>query len=339
MTTPSRLPARRSTLTASLGVAALLGFGSARAQSPAKLSLRFDFLPYGSHGPFYLAQERGWFRDAGVEPSFEDGNGSATAVQLVDGGRHDLAYVSFASSMVARDKGMTIKAVAGVLRKSDLGVLVDERSDIHKPKDLEGKRIFFSPASVETLFIDTWFRQNGVEKSKVNLTALDVGTKVSTYLGGQGDGMFVPLPIYTVRESIPRLSRGMPFADFGLPLPGFGVIASDTAIRTKAPAIRGFLVALRRAWTGIQDRSLIDEATEALLKNRQQSRLAPGYVRAQLEAVIPYMDTAATAGKPLFWQAPEDWAAALKSSEAAGVIKANSRPENFYTNDLLPAAG
>ena len=326
---------RRSALSAGLGAAALVGL-NARAQSPTKLSMRFDFLPYGSHGPFWLAQEKGWFRDNGVEVAFEDGNGGATAVQLVDGGRHDLAYVSFASSMVARDKGMAIKAIAGVLRKSDLGVLVDEKTDIHKPKDLEGKRIFFSPASVETLFIDTWFKLNGVDKAKVNLTALDVGAKVSTYLGGQGDGMFVPLPIYTIRDNIPRLSRGIPFADYGLPLPGFGVIASDAAIRSKGLALKGFVAALQRAWAGIKDESLIGEATEALLKNRPQSRLSPGYVQAQLRAVIPYMDTPATAGKPLFWQSPEDWAAALKSSEAAGVIKANSKPADFFTNDFVP---
>ena len=34
-------------------------------------------------------------------------------VQLVDAGKYDLGYCNFASAMVARDKGMSIKAIAG----------------------------------------------------------------------------------------------------------------------------------------------------------------------------------------------------------------------------------
>jgi NitT/TauT family transport system substrate-binding protein len=318
---------------AALGMLAL-GAGPAAAQE--KLAVRFDFLPYGSHAPFYLAQEKGWFKENGVDPTFDDGNGGAVTVQLVDAGKYDLGYCSYASAMVARDKGMSIKAIAAVLRKNDLGVLVDEKGSLHTPKDLEGHVIYFSPSSVETLFIDTWFKLNGVDKSKVNLQALEIGAKVSTYLGGGGDGMFVPLPIYTIRSHIPRLSRGITFADYGLPLPGFGVITSDEAIKTKPKAIAGFVAALQRAWAGIHDRTMIDEAVAALLKNRPQSKLDPGYIKAQLEAVIPYMDTPSTAGKPLFWQSPDDWAAGLKVSEQAGVIQAGAKPSDFYTNDFVP---
>jgi NitT/TauT family transport system substrate-binding protein len=320
---------------ATIAAVGWLAFGIGPVAAQEKLAVRFDFLPYGSHAPFYLAQEKGWFKEQGVDPTFDDGNGGAVTVQLVDAGKYDLGYCSFASAMVARDKGMSIKAIAGVLRKSDLGVLVDEKGPLHTPKDLEGRVIYFSPSSVETLFIDMWFKKNGVDKSKVNLQALEIGAKVSTYLSGGGDGMFVPLPIYTIRH-IPRLSRGITFADYGLPLPGFGVIASDNAIKTKPKAIAGFVAALQRAWAGIHDRTMIDEAVQALLKNRPQSKLDPEYIREQLEAVIPYMDTPATAGKPLFWQSPDDWAAGVKVSEEAGVIQAGAKPSDFYTNDFIP---
>jgi NitT/TauT family transport system substrate-binding protein len=335
-TSENRISVRSSIALAGALAVALVSSSTASAQE--KLSVRLDFLPYGAHAPFYLAQEKGWFKENGVEPTIEDGTGTTTTVQLVGAGKYDVGYAGFVSAMVAREKGVPVKAVAGVLRKSDLGIVVDEKSSIFKPKDLEGKKIYYSPASVETLFIDSYFKSAGVDKSKVDLTSVDIAAKVSTYLGGGGDGMFVPVPIYTIRKNIPRLSRGLLFSDAGLPLPGVGLIANETVIREKPKAIAGFVAALQKAWAGIQDGSMTDEAVQALLKNRPKSKLDPEYVRQQLEAMVPYLDTAATKGKPLFWQSPEDWAAGIKYSEQAGVIKAGTKPEEYFTNDFVPKA-
>lgn len=325
----------RGLLCTALAAAGFYAAAAMPAAAQEKLTLRFDFLPYGSHGPFYLAKEKGWFAENGVDVTMDDGNGGTVAVQLVDAGQYDLGYVSYASSMVARDKGMKIKGIAGVLRKSDMGVLVDRTSPMNTPKDFEGKEIYFSPTSVETLYIDMWFKLNGVDKSKVRLSSLDIGAKVSTYLGGKGDGMFVPIPIYTI-DAIPRLSKGILFADYKLPLPGFGVIASEDGIKNKAKALAGFTKALQKSWAGIKDKSLVDEAVAALIKNRPQANIKPEYVKQQMLAVIPYMDTPATAGKPLFWQSPDDWAAGLKVSEEAGVINKGSKPEDYFTNQFVP---
>lgn len=313
-------------------------FGALPASAQEKLTLRFDFLPYGAHAPFYLAKEKGWFAENGVDVTMDDGSGGALTAQLVDGGKYDLGYLSYASAMIARDKGMQIKGIAGVIRKGDLGVVVSDNSPINTPKDFEGKNILFSPTSVESLYIDMWFKLNGVTKSKVNLTSMDIGTKVSSYLSGTGDGMFVPVPIYTIRKNIPRHSKGILFADYGLPLPGFGIVASESVIKTKPKALAGFVAALQKSWAGIKDKSLMDEAVAALGKNRPNAKLDPIYVREQLEALASYMDTPATVDKPLFWQSPDDWAAGIKVSEEAGVIRKGSKPEDYFTNAFLPGA-
>jgi NitT/TauT family transport system substrate-binding protein len=311
-------------------------FGALPAFAQEKLTLRFDFLPYGAHGPFYLAKEKGWFAENGVDVTMDDGSGGAVTAQLVDAGKYDLGYLSFASAMIARDKGMSIKGIAGVIRKGDLGVVVSDDSPISKPLDFEGKTILYSPTSVESLYIDLWFKMNGVTKSKVNLTSMDIGTKVSSYLSGTADGMFVPAPIYTIRKGIPRLSKAILFADFGLPLPGFGIIANEAVMKAKPKALAGFVAALQKSWAGIKDKTLMDEAVAALLKNRPNAKLDPVYVRGQLEALASYMDTPATVGKPVLWQSPDDWAAGIKVSEEAGAIQKGSKPEDYFTNDFLP---
>jgi len=259
--------AMRVGLLAALAVA--LTSGAASAQE--KLSVKFDFLPYGSHAPFWLAQDKGWFKEAGVEPTMEDGQGSTVAVQLMAAGKLDVGYIGLGALIVARDKGVPVKSIAGVLRKNDFGVLVAADSGIKTPKDLEGKVLYFSATSVETLYMDLFFKKNGVDKSKVQLTSIDLSTKVSTYMGGKGDAMFVPIPIYTI-EAAPRRSNGILFADYGIPMPGFGLVSSDDVVKQKPKALGAFVAAMQKAWSAVaKDPAMRAAAVEALLANRPQA--------------------------------------------------------------------
>ena len=313
-----------------------LAFFLAPAAAQDRLTVKFDFLPYGSHAPFWLAQDKGWFKDAGVEPSFEDGQGSTVAVQLISAGKIDVGYVSLGAVIVARDKGVPVKAIAGILRKNDYGVLVGENTDIHVPKDLEGKLLYFSPSSVETLYMDLFFKKNGVDKSKINLTSIDLSTKVSTYMSGKGDAMFVPIPIYTIRAA-PRQSRGILFADYGIPMPGFGLISSDDIIVQKPKALGAFVAAMQKAWGTVQqDPAMRVAAIDALLANRPQAKLDRTIVTQQLDSVLPFLVTPGTEGKPLLWQSPAEWEGAIAINEEAGAIRPRAKATDFYTNQFVP---
>jgi len=54
-----------------------------------------------------------------------------------------------------------------------------------------------------------------------------------------------------------------------------------------------------------------------------------------ISGFIDYFDTPASQGKPIGWQAQEDWEAALKSMQAAGVVAAGWNAKDYYTNALV----
>lgn len=327
---------RRTRVLVSLLAAGALGLAASFAAAQEKIAVKFDFLPYGSHAPFYLAQDKGWFKEAGIDPALEDGQGSQVAINLLAGNKIDVAYVALGSTIVARDRGIPVKSIAGVLRKNDFGVLVPAESAIRKPKDLEGKVLYFSPTSSETLYMDLFFKKNGVEKSKIKLTSIDLSTKVSTYMGGKGDAMFVPIPIYTI-PSVPRLSRGILFADYGIPMPGFGLISTDDTIRAKPKALGAFVAVMQRSWSAVaKDPAMLEAAIDALLANRPQAKLNRTIVTQQLQSVLPFLSTEGTKDSPLLWQSPAEWVGAIRINEEAGAIKAGSRATDYYTNEFVP---
>jgi NitT/TauT family transport system substrate-binding protein len=54
--------------------------GNANAQALEPIKVRLDWTPWAIHGAIHLAQQKGWFKAAGLEPAVEDGNGSVTTV-------------------------------------------------------------------------------------------------------------------------------------------------------------------------------------------------------------------------------------------------------------------
>jgi NitT/TauT family transport system substrate-binding protein len=331
---PSSSFARHAALLA-VSVCAAVLTNAARAAEPVKV--RLDFLPYGLHAPFYLAQERGWFAEQGLNVTIEDGNGTGPALALVAGGNYDIAQISLGALPIARDKGMPVKAIAAILGKGDFGAVVADASNIRSPKDLEGKTVYYSAGSVETPFIDTYLQRAGVDKSKVNLVNIDIGAKISGYMSGQGDAMFAPVSLYTIPGVTPRASRGMLFTEYGIDVPSFGLVASESTIAKRPKVLGSFVTVFQRAWIAIKDGGAMDEGVAALIKHRPQAKLDPKVMKAQIEAVYPFLKTSATANQPMLWMAPSDWASTVKVMETAKLIKAGTKPETIYTNQFIVA--
>ena len=129
------------------GLAAVALSASAWAQNPEPLRVRLDWTPWGVHGAFHLAQQKGWYKQAGLDVSLEDGNGSVTTVQIVGGGdSFDVGHAALASVMIAREKGMPVKAVAVFARQSDIGLLVPADAGITGPAQLKGKKVAYTAA-------------------------------------------------------------------------------------------------------------------------------------------------------------------------------------------------
>ena len=77
----------------------LLGVAVGTAVSPAsaqdkldKLSVRLDFSPWGVQAAMHLAQNKGWFKAAGLDVDIQDGRGSGSTIQLVNAGQADVGH-------------------------------------------------------------------------------------------------------------------------------------------------------------------------------------------------------------------------------------------------------
>ena len=309
-----------------------LACGSALAQNDA-LKVRLDWTPWGSHAPIHLAMQKGWFKQAGLDVSVEDGNGSVTTVQLVGAGNFDVGHASLAPMMIARDKGLPVRAIANFARKNDIGLLVPRGGNIRAPKDLVGKKVIFTAGSLEAPFLDTFLAKGGLKREQVELLNVEAAAKVPTYIAGRADGVFSTVPFVLPAVEASRASEAILFSDYGLQFPSFGLLSSEERIKSRGAALRRFASIVCGAWEYIVH-GHEDEGVQAIVAQRPQAKLDPKVLRAQIEALKGFFGTEASHDMPLGMMAEADWAQGVKTMASVNLIKPAGAAE-FYTNDLL----
>jgi NitT/TauT family transport system substrate-binding protein len=315
-------------------VLALLVFWAASALAQAeKISVRLDWTPWGVHGPIHLAQQKGWFKGAGLDVETEDGNGSVTTVQLIGTGKFDVGSASLAPMLIARDKGLPVKAVASFARRNDIGLLVPRGAGLKGPKDLAGKKIIFTAGSLEAPFLDTFLAAGGLKREQVELINVEAAAKVPSYAASRGDGVFSTVPFVQPVVEATRASDAIHFSDYGLQFPSFGLVSSEEKIKARGPALRRFASIVSGGWEYIL-KGGEDEAVQAIIAQRPQAKLDPKLLRAQIEALKGYFQTPASKGLPMGVMAEADWAAAVKTMASVKLIK-EGKASDFFTNDLL----
>jgi NitT/TauT family transport system substrate-binding protein len=298
-----------------------------------KFSVRLDWSPHGLQSAFHLAAEKGWFTDQGLDVSIEDGNGSATCVQLVGAGQVDIGFAALGPMALGAAKGLPVTSIAGFVQFGDTGVLVPEGSGWTKPQDLIGKKIDYTAGSLEGPFMVPFFKKNGISQDQVELLNVDATAKFSVYISGKSDAMVSTVPFLLPFLADKRASKGILFADFGLNLPGSGLVVKRDLLAARGPAVKTFCSVICGTYTYILN-GHVEEAAAATLKARPAAPPVKTMV-AEIEGYRPYFQTAATKGLPIGVQALKDWQGVVADMSGAGTIPADSKPESFFTNDYI----
>jgi NitT/TauT family transport system substrate-binding protein len=160
-----------------IGVLALAGCGDddgassdstsgSQSQDLTKVSLRLNWVIAGNHAPLYLAKERGYWEQCGLDVSMAAGNGSSETAKLVANGSQDFGVTDAVSIIAGRGQGLKIKSI-GVIYQSNPSALVSKKdADITELQDVEGKTWGAVPGGSPYLLLKALFKENGIEDVK-----------------------------------------------------------------------------------------------------------------------------------------------------------------------------
>ncbi|MCY0386957.1 ABC transporter substrate-binding protein [Robbsia sp. Bb-Pol-6] len=316
---------------------ALVPLSTASAADLDTIRLRTDWTPWGIDAALYLAKQKGWFARAGIAVDAQDGIGSTHTVQLVGAGQFDAGLANLGPMIIGRDRGLPVIAIADFVRQNDTGVLVPANENWRTPKDLVGRRIAITPGGSGAPFFDRFFANGGVAADQVTRLNVDAAAQTAIYIAGRVDGTVSSIPFFLPIVAAQRPSRAIRFADFGLPLPSFGLFTNEKALAAKRAALGRFASVMAGAWQYIEQGHQ-DEAVAAMLAQRPDVKLDPKILRGQIDQLLGFMHTPATQGQPTGYMAESDWQGALKTLGDAKLLKNPEPADHYFTNTLLDRA-
>lgn len=165
---------------------ALIGIHVSVAAAQTKVRFALDWRFEGPAAPYFVAIDKGFYREEGLEVSIDAGNGSVEAINRIASGAYEVAFGDINSLVKFRDNkdNAPIKAVLMMYDQPAFSIVALKKSGIKAPKDLEGK-VLGAPAPDGAYAQWPIFTQaNGIDASKVKIE--NVGFPVREPMLAQG---------------------------------------------------------------------------------------------------------------------------------------------------------
>jgi len=137
------------------------------------LQVMLDWYPNAVHTFLYVAQEKGFFEQEGIQVEFVMPAETNDPLRLVAAGKVDLALSYQPEIVSANVREILVVALASVVNHPLNVLLVPENSDIESPKDLEGKQIGYPSIVMNEALVKTMVEHVGGDPAKAEL--VDIG--------------------------------------------------------------------------------------------------------------------------------------------------------------------
>ena len=300
----------RSLLLPVAAVACLLVTGCGRRKevtTPStlqKLTVLVDFQRAGN-AALYAGRED--MRRAGIDAKVQVARNDGAAIESVASGQADLASVSEAALLQARDRGLRVVSVGGLVR-GPLAAVASGRP-LSGARDLSGKRVGLTDSPYAAAFAKTIGARSGSPLKTSNVSSNPAQAlakhKVDAVLGIYLDDPRLP----SKKVSVATVDR------FGIPTyDELVLVANEDALGRNGDTFRALNGALQRA--------------DAKLKAGQSAGVPTG--GTALKAVVPRLGSQ---------QVPSQWSAFAEWMQANGLLKHQLNAGAAFTNRYLPGQG
>src|SRR5215211_3200595 len=211
-----------------------------------KIRLPMGYIPNIQFAPMYVAIEKGYFREAGLDVEM-DYKFETDGVALVGAGDLPLAVVSGEQVLLARAQGLPVTYVAAWYQEYPVSVVAKSELEILIPQDLKGKKIglpgLFGATYVglRALLFEAKMNENDVTLDSIGFNQVDL------LAAGQQEIVVG----YTANEPIQLRARGIPVTEIRVSdyvqLASNGILANEKVIQENPELVRSFVGAFLKA--------------------------------------------------------------------------------------------
>ena len=294
-----------------------------------KVELAVGYIPDVQFAPLYVAQQKGFYAEEGLEVEIKHGLKENDMVALTAQGELEFAIASGDQVILARAQGIPITYVMKWYQRYPVAVMALAESGISTPEDLMGQTVGL-PGFYGANFIG-WkalVYATGLDENQITLQEIGF-----TQAAAVQQGLVEAAMVYIANEPNQLLSQGIEIniievSDY-IDLVSNGLIVGD---KLKA-----------------EDPDMVQRMTRATLRGITDVIAHPDEAFAIVRQVIPEMtdDAAPTQRRVLassieLWQSdrpgfsePQAWQASADFMEQTDLLEKEIEPETLYTNRFI----
>lgn len=296
-----------------------------------EITFVLDWTPNTNHTGLYVAQELGYFEEAGINVTIVQPPEDGASVMVASGqAEFGVDFQDYLAPVFASEEEVPVTAVAAIIQHNTSGIISLKEDGIEAPKDLEGKNYATWGLQLEQAMMKNVVTADGGDFDKVNLIPEYV-TDVPTALQQDIDAVWVYYAWDGISTKVAGLDTNMfyfkditPEFDYYSPV----IIANTDYLQEHPDTAKAFLNAVRKGYEYAIEHP--DEAADILCKavpelDEEMVKESQSWLATQYKAdadVWGYID-------PERWNAFYDWIYENGLSE-------KRIPDNYgFTNEYL----
>ncbi len=303
--------------------------------APTPLVVGLGFIPSVQFAPFYLADQAGYYTEAGLEVEFQN-KIDPDLITLIGQGSIDIGVADGTSVIPAVSQGIPIRYVATIYGKFPSIVFSKASAGIDTPAKLAGTRL-----GIPGRYGSSWIMLQAL-LSSAGLTPEDL--EIVEYPDfGQGAAVIAgavdAATGFTNNEPVQLELTGEDATilrvDEITPLPGNGLIVSPATIDAKRGAVAAFIAATLRAMEEIAANP--EAGLDASITAVPELGTARETQAAILDATIEVWTGPAQEAAGLGAIAPADWDASIEYLTSLDLVPNPVTSDQMLDTSLLPA--
>ncbi|MEM9732283.1 MAG: ABC transporter substrate-binding protein [Pseudomonadota bacterium] len=290
------------------GMVAGQHFGSAFAQTRKKVSLQLSWLHSAQFAGSYIAQDRGWWREAGLDVTLLPGGPNAPVEPPVVSGTALVGISAADYTAAAVAQGAPFKIIGVAMQKNPFAITSLATNPVNKPSELSGKRIGMALANTPVL--QALCTLNGVDINTIEIVPTQyspqplVAGEVDCLLAWETD-----LPVALTVQGIDNVT--MLLADHGYSVHSQTYITTLDSLANRRAEVVALMAGEVRGWE--EYRKDTDAAADLTLAKFPDAGLDQKTQRLQAAKQVPLMFSDLTDAQGFGWWTDETVAANIKT--------------------------
>lgn len=223
----------------------------ARAQD--RVLLQLDWIPTGEHAAYFAGQQRGFWRENGIELSLTRGYGSGDTVNKVAAGAAAFGVADLGAVLAARARqNVPVQSISAVYTHSPHSLFVLRSSGITTFQGLEGRRIAITPGNSHRLYFPEVARRAGTNPDRIVWVNTDASAMAAMLISGRVDAApFYSIHHYYQNKAAQRAGQEivvLPFVQTGFAIYAASLVTTDETIQRNPDLVRRFLRGAQRSF-------------------------------------------------------------------------------------------